>query len=796
MKARRGELPRWSRVLSVCTIAFVACVLGRNAVAQGVTTRPIVTLYPGQSLGGEPVVARGEGKDVAVWRWGGELQYSWSSEGGATWAPGVSFQNGLKGTTYSLAPWNADSFFVAVAMVSTIGVSLGEFSSGELLWRTPLPTVPPVSPGTGHPEPYHSPQLIADRQRGILYLVYSHQTPVTFGLASARVHITRSLDRGQTWSEPKPLSDHFSNGGRAALGPSGEIYVVWHERQRHRMLGRCSLDRGKSFGDTFFVANVRYNPSKPPGYSAPSGRINPVPWEGSMADFPAVGVDVSGGPERGTLYVAWAERAAGQPTPGSGRTVVAEEPNHNWCETAGVATEAEVGDDVEGDHGPIENPDYPRDEGEVIAFTATGGTTLWIEGELTNNPGGCYVMELWCGDETPGPMRVGVVQLCPAPGQSWPLVYTVPNTGRYFLKGDGSPRRYYAYRMRLRTMAVEEGEGALDHRDIVVVRSRDGGATWTAPRRVSEGMGRLDDALPNLAVDGAGRVHVAWYGRVDDGACGTRVQTYWAWTPDAGETFAPARALDPDAALWSSASGVGLPCAYLSGGREMGDRAGVSVEGSDVLVAWVRQHPEVPAVMSAAVVPEPVTAVAVGGFAGRVEGERVRLTWQVRSAEGIARFRVMREEPGGGYAPVAGGEVAAERTGQYEVWDEAVRAAERHRYRLEGEMAGSWRTLEEVEVVIGARSGRLELRRASPNPFRERVEVEVTVPEAGECEVGVYDVAGKRVAWVHHGALAAGVHGMGWDGRDGNGRSVAPGIYTIRATLGADSRSLRVIRVR
>lgn len=75
-------------------------------------------------------------------------------------------------------------------------------------------------------------------------------------------------------------------------------------------------------------------------------------------------------------------------------------------------------------------------------------------------------------------------------------------------------------------------------RDIVVASSRDHGATWSAPVRVHADNFVFDGcphAGPSLAVDPAGRVHIAWWtGR--EGAAGV----YYARSDDGARTFGPA----------------------------------------------------------------------------------------------------------------------------------------------------------------------------------------------------------------------------------------------------------------
>lgn len=75
-------------------------------------------------------------------------------------------------------------------------------------------------------------------------------------------------------------------------------------------------------------------------------------------------------------------------------------------------------------------------------------------------------------------------------------------------------------------------------RDVVVARSKDGGATWGAPVRAHADNWVFDGcphAGPSMQVDSAGTVHIAWW-TGKQGSAGT----YYAKSTDAGETFQPA----------------------------------------------------------------------------------------------------------------------------------------------------------------------------------------------------------------------------------------------------------------
>lgn len=54
-------------------------------------------------------------------------------------------------------------------------------------------------------------------------------------------------------------------------------------------------------------------------------------------------------------------------------------------------------------------------------------------------------------------------------------------------------------------------------------------------------------------------------------------------------------------------------------------------------------------------------------------------------------------------------------------------------------------------------------------------------------EIGVYDLSGRRVAAVSDGAMTAGRQVAEWDGRDGSGRTVPPGVYLLRVFVEGDA---------
>ncbi len=85
--------------------------------------------------------------------------------------------------------------------------------------------------------------------------------------------------------------------------------------------------------------------------------------------------------------------------------------------------------------------------------------------------------------------------------------------------------------------------------------------------------------------------------------------------------------------------------------------------------------------------------------------------------------------------------------------------------------------------------------RCAPNPLREGGVVSFTLPRAGEAELVLFDLAGRRVRTLAHGAHAAGARSVRWDGIDDLGRLTPPGVYMCRLRTPDRSEAIRILRV-
>ena len=84
----------------------------------------------------------------------------------------------------------------------------------------------------------------------------------------------------------------------------------------------------------------------------------------------------------------------------------------------------------------------------------------------------------------------------------------------------------------------------------------------------------------------------------------------------------------------------------------------------------------------------------------------------------------------------------------------------------------------------------------SPNPMRRGVPLSFSyrVPDGGaDVTIGVYNVAGRKVATLVEGFQAAGQRTVKWNGQSAQGAVGTAGFYFLRARVGAMTNVFRVV---
>jgi hypothetical protein len=88
-----------------------------------------------------------------------------------------------------------------------------------------------------------------------------------------------------------------------------------------------------------------------------------------------------------------------------------------------------------------------------------------------------------------------------------------------------------------------------------------------------------------------------------------------------------------------------------------------------------------------------------------------------------------------------------------------------------------------VGVPPGAHSEQGLRLRTSPNPARSTAAIAWSLSAAADVRLTIYDPAGREVRRLVRGKLIAGEHRAVWDGRDGDGRRMGPGLYFARLSV-------------
>jgi uncharacterized protein (DUF362 family) len=84
----------------------------------------------------------------------------------------------------------------------------------------------------------------------------------------------------------------------------------------------------------------------------------------------------------------------------------------------------------------------------------------------------------------------------------------------------------------------------------------------------------------------------------------------------------------------------------------------------------------------------------------------------------------------------------------------------------------------------------LMLEQNRPNPFGGQTQIRFYVPTTDEARLTVYDATGRHVRTLIDGRIPRGSHQVNWDGSNGTGRRVAPGLYFCRLVSNGFQRAI------
>lgn len=192
------------------------------------------------------------------------------------------------------------------------GMIVNTSSDGGTTWNDGVPAVNHINTVIPFED---KPGLVVDnapnsKTKGNVYLawtrfdVYGSSNPEHH----SQIYFSRSTDKGRTFSMPVRISDtggdcidsdNTVEGAVPSVGPNGEVYIVWAGPLG--LVFDKSVDGGLTFGKDKVLGEI------------PGGWDFSIEGLDRANGMPVTAVDLSDGPNKGTLYVNWIDARNGDP---------------------------------------------------------------------------------------------------------------------------------------------------------------------------------------------------------------------------------------------------------------------------------------------------------------------------------------------------------------------------------------------------------------------------------------------------------------------------------------------------
>lgn len=493
--------------------------------------------------------------------------YGYSADGGRTWHDGGILPHGTDDQLLgdpALAVDAQGNFYYAQlyarpGVALAVAVSRGRFTNDVLTFEKAIVAALPTGRGQLDKE-----WIAIDRRTGRIYVTYTNFLET----GGNQIEIVQSSDQGQTWTTPMVLSDVATEsvqGSRPAVGPDGELYVVYTVTDltdfSDHMRIRRSDDRGRTFGPKVDIgerpgsAGLSTNfVSGPPGFNRPFG-----------VEFPSIAVN-HGGERKGTVYVAWNEAVDWLSDDLGGGGVVNEVEGNNSAATANTFV---IGQTITGRYNSSTDLDFfsfQGHAGETVEFFLTPPTQGASEGFLRMfGPGGLTAD------------RLAFSSL--GGGQAF-VLFTLPSDGTYFIRPGilNAQARQGPYLLFTGMHQPKPTDVARDSRDVVISSSRDG-MHWTPRMVANHDAPMYDNAFAEVATDRSGNVHLVWYDHREDVANGVLTGLYTTTSRDGGRAWGADRKVNDGPGInWNNIPSRLAP--------NMGDYISLTADGDNVYALW------------------------------------------------------------------------------------------------------------------------------------------------------------------------------------------------------------------
>ncbi len=749
-------------------------------------------------LGSNVLVAWNDGQGFNT---GGDTQgFAWSTNGGATFTDGGDVPHP---PGFALWAWTSDPvvtvnektgefWYCGLVDVDAthngIAVARGKFNAGTFAFDSVFIVRSALNSSFFLDKQW----MVADTATGNLYVVNT-----TFTTTGDQIDFYRSTNGGRTWSSALQLSSTGDNGlvqgPRPAVGPNGEVYVVWSAIGQvddfDYMRVRKSTNGGVSFGAeanaSQFISNFG---SGAPGFNRERG-----------LSFPSITVDRTTGAHRGRVYVSWNESwdwlDDGFPAVTSSIVKFESDPvnNNTTNNTPATATPFTIGQVLKGTlqtTGSTTDLDYfsvAMNAGDRIfvyadSFTALRAFTLRM---FAPNPDAnqrlCYS---------------GVTDSTSTQSYSiW--IFQAPTTGTYYLRIAGISRRTMTYRIRT-TVGVKGAELGRDQRDALTSWS-DNGTTWSTPTMMNTDAVGFDNWLPEVGVGADGLVYGMWFDHRDD-LYGSRAHVYTTRSYDGGTTWdANQRVTSVQSNFSTSASNIA---------PNHGDYSHVAASATKFYEAWSdARNADVDVYVAGLATTSAVSSCPNDTTVAPTSS--IQAGWQVANDNplfggtyGITLTSDRNWTVSGPATLAVPAEGSAFYTANVTVPDTAAAGVNHVCLTLTspgGVVIGQCCyavTVQSGQTAVGDHLTGFALAPAWPNPAHGSARIAYSLPGAGHVRLAVYDLTGARVRTLVDADRAAGVASATWDGRDTAGNSVRAGAYFVRLEFAGRSLTQRLVMTR
>lgn len=750
-------------------------------------------------LGNHVLVAWNDGQGFVT---GGDTQgYGWSTDGGATFTDGGDV---LHPPGYPQWAWTSDPvvavnektgefWYCGLADPTTstnaVAVARGRFTAGVFAFDSVF-----IVRSVSNASFFLDKQWMAvDTVTGNLYV-----TNTTFTTTGDQIDFYRSTDGGRTWSAAQTLSSAFDDGwvqgSRPAVGPNGEVHVVWSaigqidENDYFRL--RTSVNGGASFAaEVTAVSYISNYTTGAPAFNRERGLA-----------FPSIAVDRTTGTNRGRVYLSWNESwnwlddsFIGLPAPPSSSKSESDVSGNNTSNnTTATANPFTVGQVLRGTLQTTSNTtdlDYFS-----VALNAGDRFLAWSDSFTT---GRAFTLRMFA------PNPDGTQRLCyagkldSASTQTSSLfVFMAPASGTYYLRIAGVSRRTMGYRIRT-TAGVRAGERGRDQRDAFVSWS-DNGTAWSTPTMLNDDATGFDNWLPEVGVGADGMPYGIWFDHRDD-LYGSRAHVYMTRSANGGATWAANQRITSAQSNFTTAPVNIAP--------NQGDYSHIAASATRIHPTWSdgrASNPSVDVFTTAVLTTSAVAAcqndttmdasgIAPAGWTLANHNPLFAGTYTVNVTS--ARAWTVAGPP----TIAIPAEGSALYTATVAVPDTAAPGVNTICLTFTtpgGVVAGSCCyqvTVNASGLGVGDHLAGFALAPSWPNPARGSARIAFSLPGSGHARLSVYDLAGARVRTLLDGERSAGATSVLWDGRDAHGRPVRAGAYFVRLEYAGRSLTQRLV---